>query len=227
MTKDLLFILIALIVSAILGYFIGRRTSSGSSKSDGGNTSNEGDLKKQINQLQRDLKDCEDRSRKLAASNTATAAGAAGVSGGSASSASSSASLTSGGSDSSTSTGTNSGSMNNGSSTADAASTKVENFDNSAAKEAMGKPIKADDLKIVEGIGPKIESILKDNNIMTWKMLADADPEVIRKILVDYGGDGYKIHDPSTWPKQAQMAFEGHWEKLADYQDRLKGGREV
>ena len=44
-------------------------------------------------------------------------------------------------------------------------------FDADAAKKAMGKTIKQDDLKVVEGIGPKIEQMFHDAGIKTWKAL--------------------------------------------------------
>jgi small subunit ribosomal protein S2 len=34
------------------------------------------------------------------------------------------------------------------------------------------------------------------------------------------------LADPSTWPKQAQMAVEGNWDRLQEYKDFLKGGKE-
>jgi hypothetical protein len=34
------------------------------------------------------------------------------------------------------------------------------------------------------------------------------------------------MHDPATWPKQAQLAADGQWEALETYQDELKGGKE-
>ena len=89
-----------------------------------------------------------------------------------------------------------------------------------------GKKIKQDDLKIVEGIGPKIEGLLNDGGIKTWADLADAPAEKVQAIL-DEAGPRYNMHDPATWSKQAQMANEGQWEELEAYQDRLDGGREV
>ncbi len=89
-----------------------------------------------------------------------------------------------------------------------------------------GKKIVKDDLKIVEGIGPKIEGLLNDDEIHTWQDLADATVERIQKILDD-AGPRYRIHDPNTWANQAKLATEEKWEELEDYQDRLKGGKEV
>lgn len=86
--------------------------------------------------------------------------------------------------------------------------------------------VKLDDLKIVEGIGPKIEQLLKDGGINTWAELAAADVERLREIL-DAAGPRYQIHDPSTWPAQAKFADEGKWDELKEYQDMLIGGRDT
>ncbi len=82
----------------------------------------------------------------------------------------------------------------------------------------------ADDLKKVEGIGPKIEGLLNDAGIHTWAQLADAQVEKLQKVL-DEAGKRFQIHDPSTWPEQARMAAEGQWEELKKYQDILMGGK--
>ncbi|NPA43716.1 MAG: 50S ribosomal protein L21 [Chlorobi bacterium] len=86
-----------------------------------------------------------------------------------------------------------------------------------------GKP---DDLKKIEGIGPKIASILAESGIDTFEKLAQADPQEISALLVEKGGKRYAMHDPSTWPKQAALAAAGKWDELAELQDKLKGGRE-
>lgn len=86
-------------------------------------------------------------------------------------------------------------------------------------------PDNSEDLKIVEGIGPKIEQLLKNSKINTWQELADTSVESLQAVLKE-AGDRFRIHDPSTWPMQAQMAADGEWEKLKDYQDFLQGGRE-
>lgn len=88
-----------------------------------------------------------------------------------------------------------------------------------------GKKIKQDDLKMVEGVGPKIEGLLNEAGIYTWNDLATAPIEKVQEIL-DNAGPSYRIHDPATWAKQAELANNGEWEALETYQDRLKGGRE-
>ena len=93
-----------------------------------------------------------------------------------------------------------------------------------AAKEAMGKKVAQDDLKLVEGIGPKIEELFHNAGIKTWAELAVADPAKLKEILAE-GGDRFKMHDPTTWPAQADMMNKGQWSELKKYQDELDGGR--
>jgi predicted flap endonuclease-1-like 5' DNA nuclease len=99
------------------------------------------------------------------------------------------------------------------------------NYDTAVAEEIMETEIGLNDLKIIEGIGPKIESLLRRSSIDTWKKLADADAEKVSEILVSEGGNKYKMHDPGTWSKQAQLAHEGKWKELKVLQDELQGGR--
>ncbi len=88
------------------------------------------------------------------------------------------------------------------------------------------EPAKKDDLKKVEGIGPKIEQLLYAEGIYTWNDLAQTKVEVIQMIL-DKAGPRYRMHNPGTWPEQARMAAEGKWDELEKWQDELKGGRKA
>ena len=88
-----------------------------------------------------------------------------------------------------------------------------------------GKKIKQDDLKMIEGVGPKIEGLLKDGGITTWEELANAPTEKVQAIL-DEAGPRYRMHSPATWAKQAKLAHEAKWEELEAFQDHLDGGRE-
>ncbi len=92
-------------------------------------------------------------------------------------------------------------------------------------KLPSGKSLKQDDLKMVEGIGPKIEGLLHAGGIMTWEDLANAPTEDVQKILDD-AGPRYRMHQPTTWAKQARLAADAKWEELEKYQDWLDGGRE-
>ena len=97
-------------------------------------------------------------------------------------------------------------------------------FDANAAKAAFGKRIKQDDLKIVEGIGPKIEGLFHNFGIKTWKALSEVSVAKCQEVL-DSGGDRYRIHDPASWPMQAKMAYEGKWKDLIKWQDEHKAGK--
>jgi len=90
-----------------------------------------------------------------------------------------------------------------------------------AAPKATGKP---DDLKKVEGIGPKIAELLGAAGILTFSDLGATDPAKIKEILAA-AGNRYASHDPTTWPQQAQMAADGKWDELEKWQDELDGGR--
>jgi large subunit ribosomal protein L27 len=87
------------------------------------------------------------------------------------------------------------------------------------------KAAKADDLKKIEGIGPKIEELLHAGGITTFAELAAAPTELVQTIL-DAAGPRYAIHNPSTWGKQAELAAAGKWDELKAWQDELDGGKE-
>ncbi len=85
-------------------------------------------------------------------------------------------------------------------------------------------PSVEDDLKKIEGVGPKIESLMKEGGLKTWAQVAASSPEAIKEILVA-AGSRYQMHDPTSWPLQAGMAAEGKWEELDKWQDEHKGGK--
>ena len=91
---------------------------------------------------------------------------------------------------------------------------------------AEAAPAPVDDLKKIEGIGPKIASILNEAGITTFAALAGSEADKIREILAA-AGNRYKAHDPTTWPRQAQLAADGAWDELKALQDDLKGGKEA
>tara|TARA_R110002050_G_scaffold536_7_gene3826 strand:- start:8272 stop:8823 length:552 start_codon:yes stop_codon:yes gene_type:complete len=97
-------------------------------------------------------------------------------------------------------------------------------FSAQAAKSVFGKTIKQNDLKIVEGIGPKIQQLFNSFNIKTWKDLSETSVDKCQEILGS-GGTRYKIHDPASWPMQAKMAYEGKWKELHKWQEEHKRGK--
>ena len=104
-----------------------------------------------------------------------------------------------------------------------AAPAKAEAPKKAAPKKAApkAKTVKADDLKKIEGIGPKISSTLIAAGIATFADLAKATPAKISEIIADVRGN----HVTDTWPKQAKLAAEGKWDELKKWQDELDGGK--
>lgn len=92
-----------------------------------------------------------------------------------------------------------------------------------AASKAVPAPA-ADDLKKIEGIGPRIEKLFHEAGITTFDALAKAGKKTLTDILAA-AGPRYKMHDPATWSQQAKLAAKGDWEKLDKLQAELKGGR--
>lgn len=84
---------------------------------------------------------------------------------------------------------------------------------------------KSDDLRRVEGIGPKIESVLNAAGITTFSHLAVTTPETLREILTEAGVTA--VSDPTTWPEQAELAAQGKWQALEQLQEQLRGGKRV
>ncbi len=93
-----------------------------------------------------------------------------------------------------------------------------------AAAKAAGFALKnANDLTIVEGIGPKINELFHSNGIKTFAELANTTEAQMRTIL-DAGGSRFRIANPSTWAQQAALAAENKWAELKKLQDKLSGG---
>ena len=88
-----------------------------------------------------------------------------------------------------------------------------------APKKAVAT--KADDLKKVEGIGPKIAETLIAAGISTFAELAKAKPAKIAEMIADVRGN----HVTDTWPAQAKLATDGKWDELKKWQDELDGGK--
>jgi predicted flap endonuclease-1-like 5' DNA nuclease len=80
-----------------------------------------------------------------------------------------------------------------------------------------------DNLVVIEGIGPKIASILAANAITTYAQLAATPANLIKQIL---DREGLHMAEPTTWPEQARLAAAGDWDGLNALQDRLKAGRQ-
>ena len=99
---------------------------------------------------------------------------------------------------------------------------EVENEPKSVVATVIAGP--RDDLKIVEGIGPKIEELLFNAGVTTYGQLAATSVQQLKDILADAGAR-FAMHDPGTWSAQALLAANGEWENLKAYQDFLNAGK--
>ncbi|WP_052333962.1 hypothetical protein [Neolewinella persica] len=97
-------------------------------------------------------------------------------------------------------------------------------FEKLAAKKLGFSSSNPNDLKVVEGIGPKIEGLLKADGISNWSELAAAEVSRIQGIL-DAAGPRYQLAVPRTWAQQAGLAAEGKWAELKALQDELQAGK--
>ncbi len=94
-----------------------------------------------------------------------------------------------------------------------------------AVEAVKAAPLAPDDLKLIEGIGPKIASILAGCGITTFAQLAATDVSRLKEIIADAGLTA--LADPATWPQQAGLAAAGKMDELEALQGQLKGGRRV
>ncbi|WP_026754533.1 50S ribosomal protein L21 [Sediminibacter sp. Hel_I_10] len=91
-----------------------------------------------------------------------------------------------------------------------------------APKKAAGK---ADDLKKIEGAGPKAAEALVSAGFETFAKIAKATPEELSTVLSEASSRlAHIVTD--TWPKQAKLAADGKWDELKELQDNLDGGIE-
>ncbi|MCE7066709.1 hypothetical protein [Dyadobacter sp. CY326] len=82
-----------------------------------------------------------------------------------------------------------------------------------------------DDLKIIEGIGPKIEELLNREGIRTLEQLSETSAIRISAILKN-AGPRFQIQNPVSWPKQALLAREQKWDELEQLRKRIMSGKE-
>ncbi len=101
---------------------------------------------------------------------------------------------------------------------AEAAVAEVEEAAEPTEEKAPDEP---DDLKKIEGIGPKIASVLGEAGITTFAQLATMSVDEIKATLEGK----VRIAIVETWAEQATLAADGKWDELETLQDELQGGR--
>jgi small subunit ribosomal protein S6 len=108
---------------------------------------------------------------------------------------------------------------------------KSEPADSSAAAASKTKAAKPpvqqpDNLKRIEGIGPKIAEVLRTAGVNSFAKIASMSTDQLKAVLVS-AGDRFSFQDPTTWPAQAALAAKGEWDELRKWQEELKAGKEA
>ncbi|MFV0247762.1 MAG: 50S ribosomal protein L21 [Tenacibaculum sp.] len=94
--------------------------------------------------------------------------------------------------------------------------------ENKKAKTLTEETNTVDDLKLIEGIGPKIAEKLINAGVSSFIALAKLQPTEISELIAEVQGN----HNTETWSKQAALAADGKWDELKELQDKLHGGIE-
>lgn len=92
------------------------------------------------------------------------------------------------------------------------------------SESARSTTDEADNLRKLEGIGPKVAQLLNESGILTFEQLAQIEVDQLRTILEE-AGPPFKGMDPASWPEQAALAAKEDWDALKTLQDELDGGR--
>src|SRR5690606_36208159 len=85
---------------------------------------------------------------------------------------------------------------------------------------------KADDLTLIEGVGPKIAEVLAGAGLADFAGVAAKSAEELKAILVA-AGDQFNTAVTDTWTEQAKLAADGKFDELKKWQDELDGGKEA
>jgi predicted flap endonuclease-1-like 5' DNA nuclease len=103
-----------------------------------------------------------------------------------------------------------------------ASENKIRRLENSSAEKEQEIAVLSaringmqDDLTTLDGIGPKVSTVLRLARITSFSRLASTSVDRIREILEAENPNLLRLTDPSTWPEQARMAAEGDWEALS------------
>jgi predicted flap endonuclease-1-like 5' DNA nuclease len=103
----------------------------------------------------------------------------------------------------------------------DETETEVEVAASEVADQDVEEP---EDLRVIEGIGPRSAQVLGEAGILSFSRLAGMHPNDIQTVL---RAAGVRVPYPETWPEQAELAAAGDWDALKELQGNLQGGRRV
>ncbi len=94
----------------------------------------------------------------------------------------------------------------------------------SASERNIYSVLTSDNLQVIEGIGPKMDEVMKKYGVHSWKARSENTHDSLRAILDKENPKHYRIIDPTTWPDQAKLAHQGKWFDLIKMQKHLDTG---
>ena len=95
------------------------------------------------------------------------------------------------------------------------------------AARAAGFNLKhADDLTVIDGIGPKIEVQLRANGVDSFVKIACLSVDDLLDIL-ERGGASFRFANPESWPQQASLAAQNRWKELKRMQNERMDGSDA
>jgi large subunit ribosomal protein L17 len=100
----------------------------------------------------------------------------------------------------------------------------IETVEKAPAPKPVATTTGADDLTIIEGIGPKAAEVLVAAGIVTFTDLVATSADKVKEILTASTARVGHL-DPTTWAQQAQLAADGKMDELKTLQDSLNGGK--
>ena len=99
----------------------------------------------------------------------------------------------------------------------------VKSFDVQSAVKHGIEISGPENIEIIEGIGPKIALIFRQNNLGTLHAIAASSEEHMHDLLAR---NEIKVaNTPGTWALQAQLLVSHRWKDFIAYTDFLKDGR--
>jgi predicted flap endonuclease-1-like 5' DNA nuclease len=92
----------------------------------------------------------------------------------------------------------------------------------SATLTSTAPVFRQEDLEAIDGIGPKIGAMLRNNGITTFEQLAVTPVRELARI-VESTGETKPVAELETWVAQARLAASQEWARLATMQAARRG----
>jgi predicted flap endonuclease-1-like 5' DNA nuclease len=89
---------------------------------------------------------------------------------------------------------------------------------------APGRPASPEDLKFIQGLGAKIESLLNEKGIKTFADLAKSSQANVKAVL-EQAGPRFKNQPPKPLIEQAKLVKAEKWSELETLQAKLMEGK--